>query len=83
MSLTCSDVCEFFFSKVNGLIQNERNYDGCDLVENVGPIVHIAQFEANPKGPQFPRAHKKQNHIWTELEKNLTLPLADLGDYTW
>ena len=81
LSLTCSDACEIFFSKVGGMIQNERNYDGCDLVESAGAIARIAEFEANPEGPQFARAHKKQIHIWTKLEKNSILPLANLGDY--
>ena len=81
LSLTSSDACEIFFSKVGGMNQNEQNYDGCDLVESVEAIARIAEFEANPKGPQFARAHKKQTHIWTELEKNSTLSLANLGDY--
>ena len=78
LSLTGSNACEIFFSEVGGMIQNKRNYNGCDLVESAGAI---AEFEANPKGPQFAWAHKKQTHIWTELEKNSTLPLANLDDY--
>jgi hypothetical protein len=81
LSLTGSDACKIFFSKVGGMIENERNYDGCDLVESAGAIARIAEFEANPKGPQFARAHKIQTHIWIELEKNSTLPLANLGNY--
>jgi hypothetical protein len=40
-----------FFSKVGRMIQNEQNYDGCDLVESIGAIARIAKFEANPKRP--------------------------------
>ena len=81
LSLTGLDACEIFFIKVGRMIQNERNYDGCDRVESVGAIARIAEFEANPKGPQFAWAHKKQTYIWTKLEKNSTSPLANLGDY--
>ena len=59
MSLTGSDACKIFFSKVGGMIQNERNYDGCDLIEGADIVARIAEFEENPKGPQFDRAHKK------------------------
>ena len=82
LSLTGSDAYEIFFSKVGGMIHNERNYDGCDLVESAGAISHIAEFEANPKRPQFAQAHKKQTHTWTKLEMNSILSLANLGDYT-
>jgi hypothetical protein len=77
-----SDVCEIFFSKVGGMISNERNYDGIDLVESAGALARIAEFEADPTGPRFLRAHKKQTHIWNELEKNSTLEAADLRDYS-
>ena len=73
-----SDVCEFFFSEVDGMISNERSYDGIDLVESARTL---AQFEADPTGPRFVRAHKKQTHIWNELEKSSTLQAADLRDY--
>ena len=33
LSLWGFDACELFFSKVVGMLQNERSYDGCDLVE--------------------------------------------------
>ena len=49
------------------MISNENNYDGCDLVESAGALARIAEFEADPTGPSFVRAHKKQTHIWTNL----------------
>ena len=57
------DVCEKKFSKVGGMISNERSYDGIDLVESAGALARIAKFEADPTGPRFVRAHKKQTHI--------------------
>ena len=77
-----SDVCEFFSNKVGGMISNEKNYDGIDLVESARALARIAEFEADPIGPCFGRAHKKQTHMWNEVEKNSTLEVADLRDYS-
>ena len=51
LSLIGLEARKIFFSKVGGMIQNEQNYDGCDLVESAGAIARIAEFEANPRGP--------------------------------
>ena len=51
-------------------------------MENVGALARIAEFEADLTCPRFVRAHKKQTHIWNELEKNSTLEAADLRDYS-
>ena len=53
-----------------------------DLVESAGALGRIAEFEAGPIGPCFVRAHKKQTHIWNELEKNSTLEATYLKDYS-
>ena len=64
------------------MISNERSYDGIDLVESASALARIAEFAADPTGPRFVRAHKKQTHIWNEFEKNSTLEAADLRDYS-
>ena len=70
-SVSCtvgSDVCEVFFRKVGGLIQNERKYEGCDLVGRVGASARIVEYEVDPKDPSFNKAHKKQTHVWYNVE---------------
>ncbi len=52
-SIVGSDVCELFFSKVWGMVQNEKTYDGRDLVESVGTLARIIEFEVDPKGPSL------------------------------
>lgn len=80
--LVGSDVCEIFYRKVGGMLQNERSYDGCASVERVGALARIAEFEVDLKGPCYSRAHKKQTHIWFDLELQIGVPLADLKDYS-
>lgn len=53
LGLVGSNVCEIYFSKVGGMIKNERNYDGCDLVESIGAVTRIAEFEADPTGSSY------------------------------
>jgi hypothetical protein len=50
------------------MIQNERTYDGCDLVGSVGALAIIVEFEVDPKDPSFNKAFKKQTQIWYNLE---------------
>ena len=80
VSLVGSYVCEIFFTKVGGMLHNERSYDGCDLVESVGALARIVKFEADPKGPCYSRAHKKHIHIWFDLELKIGVRLVDLKD---
>lgn len=63
LSIVRSDVCELFFSKVGGMIQTERTYDGCILVESVGTLARIVEFEVDPKGQSINKAHDKQTCI--------------------
>ena len=42
----------------------------------------IVEFETNPIGLSFVKAHKKQMHKWTKLEKHSRLGAVDLGDYS-
>ena len=59
LSIVGFDVFEVFFSKVGGLIQNERTYGGCVLVESVGTLARIAKLEVDPKGQSFNKDHNK------------------------
>lgn len=61
--LVGSNVCEMFYSKVGGMLQNERSYDGCASVEIVGALARIVEFEFELKGPCYSRAHKKNSHL--------------------
>lgn len=47
MSTVGYDICEVFLSKVGVMIQNERTYDGCDLVESVDDLTNYNE----PNGP--------------------------------
>jgi hypothetical protein len=46
-------------------------------------LAPIVEFETNPIGPSFVKAHKKQMHIWTKVEKHSRLGAVDVGDYSW
>ena len=50
------------------MIQNERTYDGCDLVGSGGALAIIVEIEVDPKDPNFNKAHEKQTQIWYNLE---------------
>ena len=69
-----------FFSKAGGILQNEWSHDGCDLVESVSGLARISEFEADPKGPCYSRALKKQTHIWFDLELKIGVLLVDVKD---
>ena len=58
LSCTGSDACENFFSKVGGMVRNERCYDGFDLLSSTGALNRIAEFQAGPI-LKFPAAHSK------------------------
>ena len=81
LSTTGSDACESFFSKVRGMIRNERCYDGCDLLGSVGALNRIAEFQAK-KCLKFPTTHSKQENIWAHFEETPGLATANLGDYS-
>ena len=47
------DVCEVFFSKVGGIIQNEMTYDGFGIVESACGSARIDEFEVDLKDPSL------------------------------
>lgn len=85
LSGTGSDCCEIFFSKVGGMIQNERSYTGADLLETTNALNRVAEFQALGE-LLFPATHLKQENIWHVLEKKAGPDgleiTCDLGNYS-
>lgn len=81
LSSTGSDACENFFSKVGGMVSNERCYDGCDLLSSAGALNRISEFQAG-SNLSFPAAHSKQENIWVDMNHMPGIPLANLNNYT-
>lgn len=79
-SSTGSDTCENFFSKVGGMVRNERSYDGGDLLSSAVTLNRIAEIQSSSL-LVFPAAHSKQESIWTIMNHAHGVPLANLGDY--
>jgi hypothetical protein len=45
-------------------------------------LARISEFEVDPKGPCYSRAHRKQTHFWFDLELKIGVMLVDLKDYS-
>ena len=43
LHLTGSDVCENFFSKVNGMVRVEKEYDFVDLLNAIGTLNRVVE----------------------------------------
>ncbi|MCO5547292.1 hypothetical protein L7F22_000739 [Adiantum nelumboides] len=76
-----SDAAEIYFSKIGGMVGQERAFDFGDMLHSVGSLNKIAMHECISDGLTFSRAHKKQEHIWKELNKHEGVAEANLGDY--
>lgn len=81
LSSTGSDACENFFSKVGGMVRNERCYDGYDLLSTAGALNRIAEMQAGSL-LVFPATHSKQESIWIQMNHVAGVSSADLGDYS-
>ncbi|MCO5582122.1 hypothetical protein L7F22_036012 [Adiantum nelumboides] len=81
LHLTGSDGAEKVFSKVGGEIGMERAFDLSDLLHCTGNLNRLASFECFDNGLIFSQAHKKQECIWKELNKQNNVPMANLKDY--
>ena len=81
LHLTGSDGAEIFFSKIGGMIGMERAFDISDVLHCSGNVNKLAKFECIDNGLVFPRAHKKQESIWSKLNFMHDKPLANLKDY--
>ncbi|MCO5573933.1 hypothetical protein L7F22_027711 [Adiantum nelumboides] len=81
LHLTGSNAAEIFFSKIGSMVGQERSYDLMDMLHTAGILNRLAHFECKEDGPLFARAHKKQEHVWSELNHNESMPKAHLGDY--
>jgi hypothetical protein len=83
LSLTRSDSCENFFSKVGGMLGMERAYEFHELGRVANTMNQLSEVEYGKNGLQFGRVHNKMTNIWAKLH-----PLesrehkAGLGDYT-
>ncbi|MCO5595094.1 hypothetical protein L7F22_049132 [Adiantum nelumboides] len=75
------DVAEIYFSKIGGMIGQERAFDFEDLLHSIGSLNKIAMHECNSDGLTFSRAHKKQEHIWKSLNKQEEGLEVDLDNY--
>ena len=70
LNLTRLDVCENFFSKVDGMVGVDRTYDFNDLLHAIGTLNRVVfQEESNPQGIHFNKYHKKQMSIWNKLHQ--------------
>ncbi|MCO5601185.1 hypothetical protein L7F22_055304, partial [Adiantum nelumboides] len=76
-----SDAAEIFFSKIGSMVGQERSYDLIDMLHNIGILNRLAHFECKEDGPLLARAHKKQEHIWSELNHNESMPKANLDAF--
>ncbi|MCO5575578.1 hypothetical protein L7F22_029380 [Adiantum nelumboides] len=74
-----SDVCEHFFSKVGGMIRNERCYDGVDLLSSAGALNRLAEIQSSSI-LVFSVAHSKQESIWTAMNHAHGQTLANLDE---
>ena len=81
LHLTGTYAAEIYFSKIGGMIGQERAFDFGDLLHSIGSLNKIAMHECSVDGLTFSRAHKKQEHIWKCLNKQEGSLEADLGDY--
>ncbi|MCO5564819.1 hypothetical protein L7F22_018487 [Adiantum nelumboides] len=81
LHLLGSDAAEIFFSKIGSMVGQERSYDLMDMLHTIGILDRLAHFECKEDCSLFARAHKKQEHVWSELNHNESLPKADLVDY--
>ncbi|MCO5581472.1 hypothetical protein L7F22_035357 [Adiantum nelumboides] len=81
MDTSGSNAAEIFFSKIESMVGQERSYDLMDMLHTAGILNRLAHFECKEDGPLFARAHKKQEHVWSELNHNESMPKAHLGDY--
>ncbi|MCO5591659.1 hypothetical protein L7F22_045650 [Adiantum nelumboides] len=75
------DVAKIFFSKIGSMVGQERSYDLMDMLRTIGILNRLAHFECKEDGPLFARAHKKQEHVWSELNHNESMAKSNLGDY--
>lgn len=72
VSIVDNDVCEVFFCKVGGSIQNERTYDGFHLVESVVDRLELLNLRL---------ILKNQVSMQNKLTFGLTLSLMEMPSY--
>ena len=83
LHLTGSDSCEIFFSRIGGMVGQERAYDFHELVNTANTLNHLSAIEYGENGLKFGKLHNKMENIWADLHKleNGETP-CDLGDYS-
>ena len=77
------DGAEIIFSKIGGVIGMESAFDISDVLHCSGNVNKLAKFECIDTGLAFPKAHKKQESIWSKLNFMHGKPLANLQDYIY